>query len=106
MKTNMTHHAKNDRMARLEYIVDTVGVGKVIATSIELDKYNRETISELTTTGVIIIRNTERMVVTAYIAEMNQAIKVWRTAKGTQKMPTPVYNKIRQNYIVRINQPC
>lgn len=106
MKTNMTGHAFNDRMARFEYIIDTVGIGKVTARYQDVDEYNRVVIFELTTTGVIIVRNKDNMVVTAYIAEMRQAIRVWRSTNGNKKMPAPLYTKINQNATARENQPC
>lgn len=106
MKTNMTEHARKDRQSRLEYIIDTVGVGKVAVRYQDIDEKNRIVIFELTTTGVIIVRNAENMVVTAYIAEMRQAVRVWRCQHGDKKMPAPLYKKITQNTKARINQPC
>lgn len=106
MKTNMTGHAFNDRMARFEYIVDTVGIGKITARYQDVDENNRIVVFELTTTGVIIVRNKDNMVVTAYIAEMKQAFKVWRSVNGNKKIPSSLYEKIRQNQRVRANQPC
>jgi len=106
MKTNLTSHAHYDRQARLEYIIDTIGVGKVAVSSFEIDSQNRPVNYELTTTGVIIVKNKDNMVVTAFIAEMNQAIKIWRNVHGNKKMPTPLYTKIQQNEKVRKNQPC
>lgn len=106
MKTNMTGHAINDRITRFEYIIDTVGIGKVITRYQDIDEYNRIVVFELTTTGVIIVRNKDNMVVTAYIAELRQAIRVWRCSNGDKKMPAPLFTKIKQNDIARINQPC
>lgn len=106
MKTNMTAHAKLDRMARLEYIIDTVGIGKVAVRVQDLDEYNRIAIFELTTTGVIIVRNAENMVVTAYIARVQQAARIWHIQHGDKKMPAPLYTKIKENDYARIHQPC
>ena len=106
MKTNMTAHAFYDRMTRFEYIVDTVGIGKVAARYQDVDAKNRIAFFELTTTGVIIVKNKDNMVVTAYIAREQQAIKVWRGADGNKKMPAPLYKKINQNAVARENQPC
>ena len=102
----MTEHARKDRQARLEYIIDTIGVGKIVVRHQDIDEKNRIVIFELTTTGVIIVRNAENMVVTAYIAEMRQAVRVWRCQNGNKKLPAPLYKKITQNEKVRINQPC
>ena len=51
----MTKHAQVDRISRLEYICDTVGIGEVVAEINEIDEYGNTLSKKLTDTGVIII---------------------------------------------------
>lgn len=103
----MTKHATVDRLSRLEYIIDTIGIGETVCTAKQIDSLNRIGYSSLTSTGVIVITSENHKLVTAYIAEMNQAIKVWRDAKGNGiKLPQYLFNKIKNNDNVRKLQPC
>ena len=107
MKTNMTAHADRDRRSRLEYIIDTVGVGKVIVASHEIDEYNRPVCYELTTTGIIIVKNKDNMVVTAFFSGLEFATKVWQNVHGSKKkLPPVVAAQIKRNSTYRALQPC
>ena len=109
MAPNMTSHARNDRRARLEYIVDTVGIGKVMCESCYEDRranYSHYS-KQLTSTGVIILRSANNDVITAYIATFGQALEVWQRAFGSNKKMLPALNaKVRANENYRKNQPC
>ena len=109
MAPNMTSHARNDRMARLEYIVDTVGIGKVMCESCYEDRranYSNYS-KQLTSTGVIILRSANNDVITAYIATFGQALEVWQRAFGSSKKMLPALSaKVRANENYRKNQPC
>lgn len=105
MKTNMTRHARFDRMSRLEYILDTVGIGEVIA-EIENTHDARGGFQRLTSTGVIVITSqNKRTIVTAYIATIEQACGVYCKAKRVKRMPNNLYNRFKNNAEYVKNQP-
>ena len=95
----MTKHAQVDRISRLEYICDTVGIGEVVAEINEIDEYGNTLSKKLTDTGVIIIVSVNyNRLVTAFIASCNQAITIWRTDKGDGKrLPNSLYKQIKTN---------
>ena len=51
MKTNMTGHARYDRTNRINYIIDTIGIGNVIAEIATVDDLGRAGFQKLTDTG-------------------------------------------------------
>lgn len=109
MTSNLTTHATRDRLARLNYIIDTVGVGKVMCEGIFDDPRPNypQTTRQLTSTGVIIIKNSKNQVVTAFIATMSQAIQVWEKAHGRNaKMMAVLVKQVKKNECYRANQPC
>ena len=97
MKTNMTIHAYMDRMDRIEYIIDNIGLGKPICdTYVVRDDLPAH--MTLTTTGIMIVRNLDDKIITVYIASMGQAKGVWEAKHGKdKKMPAPLRSKIRDN---------
>lgn len=103
-KTNLTAHARFDRMTRIEYIIDTVGIGEVIA---ECASHNENGgYRRLTSTGVIIVvGNDKRTIITAFIAEPKQAAAIYLEAKKVRKMPDNLYNRVRKNEYYQKNQP-
>ena len=98
MKTNMTFHARVERDNRLEFIIDTVGIGEVICeTNRPDDSYGKPVKMRLTDTGVIIVTSQENKIITAYIATISEAIGVYREATTRHELPSGLYKKIRQN---------
>lgn len=105
MKSNMTYHAMNDRKNRLEYIIDTIGIGNEIASSPSRDDPRVSRI--LTDTGVIIVTNREtKKLVTAYIATINQGVSVYTQGHGVNKAPAWVMKILQKNKQVRLGQPA
>lgn len=104
MKRNMTNHARYGRKDRLEYILDTIGFGEVVASQIlDDDKGGRR--RELTTTGVVMIKgNADNSFITAYICDIDEATAIWRSG-NKREMPAQVYRNVRGNKILRKNQP-
>lgn len=103
-KTNLTAHARFDRMTRIEYIIDTIGIGEVIAECAIHDE--RGGYRRLTSTGVIIVvANDKHTIITAFIAEPRQAAAVYLEDKKVRKMPDNLYNRIRKNEYYQKNQP-
>lgn len=106
IKTNLTAHARFDRAARFEYIIDTIGFGEPITRLAEIDpRNNKPVVYELTTTGVVIVRDPKNVVITAYIAGYEQATRIWRNSNPIKNMPSFLYKKIKQNEKIKANQP-
>lgn len=105
MTKNMTNHAQVDRYARLAYIIDTVGLGEIIA-EIPNEDY-RGGFKRLTSTGVVIVVSKDaRTIVTAYIAKLSQAEKIYRTSRNGQILSQNMARRIINNEKYRVNQPC
>lgn len=107
MKSNMTNHARHDRRNRFDYILDTVGLGTEIVAEVKrLDDKNRVAYSRLTDSGIIVIVSADhKTVVTAYIATIEQASAIYRTARGCSIMPNSLYKRIKANEKFMKNQP-
>jgi len=98
MKTNMTYHARKERCSRIDYIIDTVGIGDVIASIATTDSLGRKGFQKLTNTGVIIVLSAdEHTVVTTYIATLGQACAIYKTDKNCKFLPDGLYKKINNN---------
>jgi len=103
MKSRMSYHARVQRIERFEYILDTVGFGEeIICTSSEIKGKMRLRI--LTDTGVIIIKEKNGEIVTAFIARIEQASAIWYEARQ-KTMPNKLYQKIKANRRFQENQP-
>ena len=98
MKTNMTYHARRERISRIDYIIDTVGIGEVIASIATTDSLGRKGYQKLTSSGVIIVLSAdERTVVTMFIATLGQACAVYKTDKNCKFLPDGLYKRINNN---------
>lgn len=88
-KQKMSKHLTHDRIDRAVYIASTIGVGKEI-----IRAYNekKDSYSCLTDTGVMIIRNPKDVIITMYIASMNQAI-----AMTNNQLSKTLRNTIKRN---------
>lgn len=96
--TNMSCHITVDRKARLSQI-QAIGWGSPIA-SVEIYREGRIAYKTLTSTGIIIIRSSDNMIITAYIAEVHQAISLFRSCYGRVRLPQDIYDKITLNNIM------
>ena len=97
--TNISAHSFNDRKERIAQI-HAVGMGTPIAVIKEIDTQGRTVSKTLTSTGVIVIRNNENMIITLYLAEIHQAVKIFRENYGKVRLPEDIYNKILLNNIM------
>ena len=90
-----TIHMKNDRMNRWLFINETIGVGEVIRSSAPYlhNRTKQMCYKELTSTGVIIIRGVNAVVVTCYIATIEQAKAFYPNGR----MPLALEGKVRMN---------
>lgn len=93
--TLMSSHGINERKNRFEVIENTIGWGRPKVTAVShLDPTTYET---LTSTGVIVVRSQENLIITAYVARVSQALAVWHNAKGAMPMPKWLWNVINYN---------
>lgn len=93
--TNISYHAKANRENRFQMIENLTGWGQPCA--VATGHIDKTTVETLTTTGVIIVRNKDNMIVTAYIARVGQAKRVWREAKNGESIPQSLWNRIHYN---------
>ena len=69
-RVTISHHLRADRLDRVAYIATTIGYGNIV---FERHSLSTPTISCLTDTGVLIVKDEEGMIITMYIAEYKQA---------------------------------
>ena len=101
--TLMTYHASNERAERFAFIENTTGWGQPLVMAPNKD--DPTATATLTTTGVLVIRNKDtNMIITAFHANMGQALAVWRSAMGTAKMPHSVWMQINYNNFTELWQ--
>lgn len=95
MKTNFSKHMTEDRADRYVTIATKVGFGEVRYTTTEDNRGRLEVtrIVELTSTGVIIIRDMDRTVVTMYCATIATALNLFHM----DRLPPELYKTIRSN---------
>lgn len=65
----ISKHMREDRLDRAVFIATTIGYGKIIY---ERKAEERDTISCLTDTGVMIVKNSAGVIITMYIANFQQ----------------------------------
>lgn len=92
--TNMSAHAIVDRKTRFAVIENSIGWGNPVI--VAPDKKGRDATATLTDTGVLVIRGSDNMIITAFIATVRQAQAVWNRGKGG-KMPQALWNMINYN---------
>lgn len=99
MKKNCTHHI-NDRLDRINYIIDNIGFGEVIAEREWVDTTGRACIRQLTNTGVIIVLDANReKVVTMFVATVLQIKAMYHGKIANWLYRLAVKNeKIMKNY--------
>lgn len=89
----MSEHASQERIERMMYLVMEIGLGDEVC-SVE----SRNDCTEvLTSTGLILVLGNENLLVTAYIANMDRATRIWRAANGNIEMPQTLYRQIVRN---------
>lgn len=95
MLFKLSEHASREREERLLYIAMNVGLGEQVVCRVASQKSNRQ--EALTDSGVILILNNEDKVITAYIATIDKATAIWRTAHGNSRMIESLYTRIISN---------
>lgn len=94
--TNMTAHVILDRMNRINFIEKTIGFGTAKYTCD--DDRSNDTVKTLTSTGVIVVRQKNtNTIITAYVASVGQAFRLFNRATGKTKMPMRFWDIINYN---------
>jgi hypothetical protein len=93
--TRMSAHVIVDRSARIAHIENSIGWGTEIVTA--PDKKGRDATATLTSTGVLVIRSFDGVIISAWIASVGQAQAVWNRAKGTTRLPHWLWNVVNYN---------
>lgn len=93
--TNMSAHVIVDRKTRIDLIERTIGWGTIV---VEAPDYAHDgVIKALTSTGVIIIKTSEDFIITTWVADVKQAIRVWKDAKGNKPLPQWLWARVNYN---------
>lgn len=93
--TKMSSHFINDRKGRINLIEKTIGWGEPIV-EVE-DHKGRDATTILTTSGVLVVRDLDNMIITAWIASERQAMAVYRKATGKREMPKDLFWTVQYN---------
>lgn len=89
----ISNHVKNERIDRFMNIQQFFGIGEEY-----LSVYKDGKTTVLTNTGIILIMSADKKIlVTCYVATMNQAMALYRIKRGNKKMPQWLYCKIIKN---------
>ena len=94
----LSKHASVDRIERLYYLMETLGIGEEVCWSFSKAGQNRRQI--LTSTGVVLVLGEDECVITAYVATMKEATYIWHTSHPTranQTMPQWLYTRVVHN---------
>ena len=93
--TRMSAHFMIDRKFRIDLIERTIGWGTEVV--VAPDKMGQDATATLTSTGVMIIRNFDGLIITAWIASVPEAVSVWIRAKGNNHLPKWLWNVVNYN---------
>lgn len=97
LKTSISYHASVERLDRLASCIEKLGLSDNFALEVEDKERNNGTTKCLTTTGIVIVRNTENgNIVTGYMATVAQACKMYKMA-GYERMPNGMYKRVKKN---------
>lgn len=106
MKKNITRHVSVERYDRIEYIIDTIGLGeKIILEAIIPNEQKIMRKMQITDTGVLLVKPCDaEIIVTAWIASIDQVVRISRKS-GLSRVPESLYRKVRNNQKYIRNQP-
>ena len=75
-----SYHLLHDRSERVEKILNTIGIGEEVISTIWTDSTNRRCKRTLTSTGVIICQNIQtEMVTTIFAASLGQMRRIYKS---------------------------
>ena len=94
--TIISDHVDQDRRKRFEFIQKTIGFGTPIAEA-EDTKNRGDCTRTLTDTGVIVVIDPYGVIVTAFVANVKQAMDVYKRGTGKNKLPNEVFWMVQYN---------
>lgn len=75
-----SYHLLHDRSERVERIINTIGIGEEVISTVWTDSTNRPCKRTLTSTGVIICQNIQtEMVTTIFAASLGQMRRIYKS---------------------------
>lgn len=96
MANKVTIHFAEDRIERAAYIADTVGFGEMVRFAEYYDSEGRFAHLEVIETGVVVIYGENRRLVTMYIAQPEQLVKIFYTYNWG-RVPAWLMTKAKKN---------
>ena len=95
MLIKMSKHATRDRIDRLMFIYDNIGIGEPY-----MDMQEEDVLYTVTTTGILLVRSPEDgTLITAYIADIDKITAIWRNKHGARPMPDNMYRRVLANAV-------
>ena len=92
----ISDHVDKDRRARFSMIEKTIGFGSPIVETGD-KKPDGDCTRTLTDTGVILVIDPYGIIVTAFIASVKQASRLYKQATGDRKLPQNLFNMVNYN---------
>lgn len=93
-KYHYSYHLLYERSARVEKILNTIGIGEEVISTLWTDSTNRTCKRTLTTTGVIICQNVKtELVTTIFAANLGQMRSIYKS----KYIPKEMYNIFVRN---------
>ena len=113
MLIKMSKHATQDRIDRLMFIYDNIGIGEPYMDMQEedilyilqqtrpfLQIHDLDLKNTVTTTGILLVRSAEDgTLITAYIADIDKITAIWRNKHGARPMPDNMYRRVLANAV-------
>lgn len=101
MERNVTYHMSEDRLERAAFIATQIGYGNVVREKFYSTADRGDYWRQITDTGVLIVRSADkRIVITLWIANVNQASDIF----NGEKLPPCLYKKIVKNRQFKLAQ--
>lgn len=102
-KVTFSKHFMEDRSDRYIFIASTVGFGEVVHTH-EVNTTKGKGRVEITTTGVLIVRGYDNVIITMYIASLAEIKKYYDGGEVHREVHLAARRNEKKNYIKLQNQ--
>ena len=102
-KVIFTKHFLNDRSDRYIFIAQTVGFGEV-AHKHEVKTTKGSGYVEITTTGLVIVRGNDDVIITMYLASLNEIQKYYGDKQVDREVVFAAKRNAKKGYIQKQNQ--
>ena len=95
-----SNHLRNDRADRINFILNTVGFGKIVK-MVSAARNNRPAWRCITNTGVIVVTDESKTtILTMWIASLKQLEKIY----CDEVIPETLYKRVKANEIYQFDQ--